>query len=268
MLSDLIDKVVPTRLRHSVGHFIWHYIICRSRLLLYPYLYILTGKIPKGIKFLPNRECSAYGLIATWEGIWTFMEIFQDEIYEKRGGPKEGDIVLDIGAYVGMFTVKSSRQVGEEGLVIAIEPEPKNFSYLTMNCRGLGNVRLVKKAVSNTDGKAKLYLSGGSALPSLTLPNRNYIEVETIALDNLIIQFKLPRVDFIKIDAEGAELEILKGAGNVLSSNNLKLAIAAYHDLPNGEREMSKLVFYLKVRGFNVYTKGGYVYAQRIIKAT
>ncbi len=265
MLSNLIDMVVPTRLRHSVGNFIWHYIICRSRLLLYPYLYILTGKIPKGIKFLPNKECSAYGIIATWEGIWTFMEIFQDEIYEKRGGPKEGDIVLDIGAYVGMFTVKASKLVGETGLVVAIEPSEDNLSLLRQNTIGRENVRIVGKAVSSSTGKAKLYISIASPCHTLINSHKEYTEIETITIDEIVSQFELPRVDFIKIDAEGFEYEILKGADSVLSGKNLKLAIASYHDLPNGEREMPKIVSHLKERGFNVYTKSGYVYAKKSI---
>ncbi len=262
-LSNLIDKVVPPRLRHLVGIFIFYYIIRRSRFLLYPYLYLLTGKIPKGIKFLPNQQCSAYGILTTWEGIWTFMEIFQDEIYEKMGSPKEGDIVIDVGAYVGMFTVKTSRQVRKKGLVIAIEPEPINFSYLAKNCGGFKNVRLVKKAVSSREGQAKLYVSKGSALHPLTQLGNKYIEVETTTVDRRVAEYKLPRVDFIKIDAEGAELEILKGSTQTLSNNNLKLAIAAYHSLPNGKHEMPMLIAFLETSGFKVCAKNGYVYAEK-----
>ena len=265
MLSNLIDKVVSTKLRHLVGSFIWRYIICRSRLLLYPYLYILTGKIPKGIKFLPNQECSAYGIHSTWDGIWIFMEIFQDEVYEKRGSPQMGDIVIDIGAYVGMFTVKASTLVGETGLVVAIEPAENNLSLLRQNTAGKRNVRIISKAVSSCIGKAKLYISDASPCHSLINSHKKYTEIETITIDALVSQLKLSRVDFIKIDAEGFEYEILKGAESVLSGKKLKLAIAAYHDLPNGKHEMPKLVSYLEARGFNVYTKGGYIYAQKAI---
>jgi len=266
-ISNLIDKIVPTRLRHQVGCFVFSHIVSKSKILLYPYLYILTGRIPKGIKFLPNKECSAYGITATWEGIWTFIEIFQDEIYEKMGSPEEGDIVLDIGAYVGMFAIKASKQVRRKGVVVAIEPETINFNYLTKNCSKYNNIKLVKKVVSSKDEKTKLYISKGSALHSLTPYSDNYIKVESTTIDSLVTHMKLPKVDFIKIDAEGAELEILQGAENTLSNNRLKLAIAAYHDLPNGKKELPELITFLKERGFLVYTKGGYIYAKRDIQA-
>jgi len=193
------------------------------------------------------------------------MEIFQDEVYEKIGSPKEGDIVLDIGAYVGMFTVKASTLVGESGLVVAIEPAENNLSFLRQNTAGRKNVRIVSKAVSNCVGKAKLYISTASPCHTLIKSHKRYTEVETTTIDALVSQLELPRVDFIKIDAEGFEYEILKGAESVLSSNNLILAIGAYHDLPNGGREMPKIVSHLKARGFNVYTKRGYVYAKKDI---
>jgi FkbM family methyltransferase len=266
MLSDLIDKVVPTKLRHRVGGFIFYYIIRRSRVLLYPYIFVLTGKMPRGIKFLPNHECEAYGIRSTWDGIWIFMEIFQDEIYEKVGRPRKGDIVLDIGAYMGMFTVKMAKLVGNAGRVVAVEPESKNLSYLRRNIEGLNNVSVVGKAASSCTGKANLYISIASPCHTLISSHSDCTEVETTTVDELVSQMKLPRVDFVKIDAEGSELEILKGSEKVLASDNLKLAIAAYHDLPNGKPEMPEIVDYLKIRGFEIHTERGYVYAKKEVK--
>lgn len=72
-------------------------------------------------------------------------------------------------------------------------------------------------------------------------------------LDNILSDLGLSHIDFIKIDAEGAEVEILKGASHVLSSPNIKLAVAAYHLLPDGRAEFPEVKSYLTQRDFKIH---------------
>jgi hypothetical protein len=75
--------------------------------------------------------------------------------------PRQGDVVIDVGAYIGYpYTLKSTKLVGDSGLVISIEPDPRNFQILAMNVEsnGLNNAILLDVAVSEKDGESPLYI--------------------------------------------------------------------------------------------------------------
>lgn len=163
---------------------------------------------------------------------------------------------------------------------MAIEPEPANLVLLRENMalNRIHNVLVVDKAVSNYKGKAKLYLSRFPTGHSLFTP-RIYpsgdnvatgksIEVGTDSLDNIVSELGLSRVDFITIDAEGSELEILKGARRTLSTYpNIKLVTAAYHYVQDGSPELPQMKLFLESIGFTVHTtkaEGLTIYAVRV----
>lgn len=241
-LVDVIRKVVPRKLAISVGVWAIHQ-ASRNWVVLKWYLTILHGTLPKNMG-LANGYCyydyEERRILAPRNAAGVFLEIFQDEVYERVWKPKEGDVVLDIGAYVGMFTVKAAKLVGETGKVIAIEPSPENYELLAQNCEGLDNVVLVKKAIMSWTGPGRLYYSKSAAANSLVTRWKRHIEVETITLDSLIEELGLDKVDIIKIDAEGAELEVLTGAYKALAKGT-RLVIAAYHTAPNGKAEIAQV---------------------------
>lgn len=75
--------------------------------------------------------------------------------------PKVGDVVIDVGAYIGYpYTLKSAKLVGDSGKVISIEPDPRNFRILAMNVEsnGLNNTTLLNVAISEKDGESLLYV--------------------------------------------------------------------------------------------------------------
>jgi len=86
-------------------------------------------------------------------------EPFETELVRKE--VKKGDVVLDIGANIGYYTLIFAKLVGQEGEVLAFEPDPNNFALLKKNIEinGYRNVSLLQKAVSNRSGKIRLYLS-------------------------------------------------------------------------------------------------------------
>lgn len=88
-------------------------------------------------------------------------EIYQEEVYERVFQIKKGDKIMDVGAHVGLFTVKAVESVGEEGLICSIEPDPKNAAMLVENVKNaaLENVVLVRKAAWSTKGTTTLFLS-------------------------------------------------------------------------------------------------------------
>ena len=266
-LADIIRATVPHRVRITVGIWVINQ-ASRTWATLQLYMGLLHGKFPKNMG-IEDRYCyynhDGKRVRAPRNAAGVFMEIFQDEVYEQVWEPGEGDTVLDIGAYVGMFAVKAAGKVGLSGRVIAIEPCPDNYRLLDWNCEGLANVTLVQKAVMAENGIGKLYYSRSPAANSLVTPWKKYVEVETITLDRLLTDLQIDKVDFVKLDAEGAELAVLSGAARLLAQGT-RLVIAAYHTAPNGKAELSQLTELLEKAGYTVQQKRGlrsYLHAEK-----
>lgn len=142
--------------------------------------------------------------------------------------PNAGDVVIDVGAATGTFTLSSANTVGKDGLVIAIEPTTQNYRALLrgIQLNGFGNVVALNIAAWNTNCKMKIFLSHRSGWHSV---KRNsglgYIEVEAKALDEVVKELRVDRVDWIKIDVEGAEIEVLKGLRNTLARWHPKIVV-------------------------------------------
>ena len=148
------------------------------------------------------------------DGVW---EEYETEMFKNH--LKSGDIVLDIGANIGYHTLIAAEIVGKSGKVYAFEPEPRNFALLKKNveANNYKNVILINKALANKSGRFKLYLSNEDNFGDFRIfdsqDNRKYVEVEMATLDDC----KIPKVDVIKMDVQGAEVLVLKGAKKTLA---------------------------------------------------
>ena len=129
-----------------------------------------------------------------------------------------GDTVLDVGAHVGYYTLLSSILVGAKGRVFAFEPNPRNYHYLDRHVylNGCRNVTTVPAAVSDRAGTAQFQFGSGSGTGKLA--SKGALEVLTITLDDFCAERGL-NPSAVKIDVEGAELEVLEGARKVLSTD-------------------------------------------------
>ncbi len=145
---------------------------------------------------------------------------------------RRDDVVIDCGAHIGAFTRVALRAGAH--LVIAIEPERANILAFKRNFEEeikSGKVRLVEKGIWDSTGKLSLHLSSVGDSHSVVLP-QNEGKDETIdvtTLDALIQHMKLSRVDFVKMDIEGAEQRALRGARQLLVRFQPRLAISSYH---------------------------------------
>ncbi len=140
------------------------------------------------------------------------------EQYLEFANLSEGDIAIDLGSYSGLTSIAFSKAVGASGKVIALEPDPLNYACVEHNIathvarNGIDNIVLLPAAASPTSGTLRLSSEGamGSALTSIVGSYRGEtIEVESVSLADLVKRQKLPRVDFIKMDIEGAELALI-----------------------------------------------------------
>ncbi|UCB43081.1 MAG: FkbM family methyltransferase [Dehalococcoidales bacterium] len=150
------------------------------------------------------------------------------EIFRKN--IRKGNIMLDIGANIGYFTLIAASLVGNEGKVFAFEPNPSAFDILRKNveANGYENVVLVPKAVSDTSGKVRLFLEKDANMRWSSIydihESSGSLEVDTIAIDDFLATSYDGAVDFIKLDIEGAELAALRGmAGLVKKGGELKI---------------------------------------------
>ncbi|MGB2661788.1 MAG: FkbM family methyltransferase [Candidatus Omnitrophota bacterium] len=139
---------------------------------------------------------------------------------------KPNMIVIDIGAHMGFYTLLFASLVGQGGKAYSFEPAKRNFIHLKENVaiNDIYCVKLFQLALSNKEGIVPLYLhpteNTGHSLINNEKAGLSVEEVQTTTLDNFIEQENIKNIDLIKIDAEGAEYSILKGAGKMLSGDN------------------------------------------------
>jgi FkbM family methyltransferase len=132
-----------------------------------------------------------------------------------------GAVIVDAGANIGIYSQFLSRCVGPTGLVHSFEPSPDNFKRLSAATRDLSNVRLTQAVVGERSGECKLYISD-----KLNVDHRAYkadgesrraVSTPMVALDDYFKPGQ--RVDLIKMDIQGYELQALRGAQRVLQEN-------------------------------------------------
>ena len=146
--------------------------------------------------------------------------------------PRKGDVFVDIGSHVGKYAVATAKAVGEEGLVVAVEPHPETFKALQVNVKlnHLGNLVALNLGAWNRSCRLKFYVGASSSEFSVDgTCYDNSMDVQAERMDGLLVHdLKLGRVDWIKIDAEKAELEVLEGLEETLSRFKPKLFVEVW----------------------------------------
>jgi FkbM family methyltransferase len=150
-------------------------------------------------------------------------------------GPHSGDIVLDCGANVGV-TIREELAAGASKIV-AIEPAPENLECLRRNFPAeiqSGRVIITPKGVWDKEDVLTLRVDPkNSAADSFVIERKGAVNVEKIPLttiDKLVSELHLERVDYIKMDIEGAEPRALAGAHDTLAKFKPRISIASYHE--------------------------------------
>ena len=138
---------------------------------------------------------------------------------------KPGAVFLDIGAHHGVYSVVAAKKLGANGVVAAFEPSAREYRRLRMHLRlnRLGSVRAEPLALGSAACTQKFFQitngdnTRGGFRPPASEDRVSEISVETVRLDDYVSQFPLARVDFVKLDVEGGEREVLQGASSVLT---------------------------------------------------
>lgn len=231
---------------------LWHQFVLRVKWVLYgrrgePYrieeqtLRYLPGTRPVRLRYSRSQNC-----IARYDALqvaWLINNL------------TEGDIAVDIGAHCGMYSILMAAKCGFTGHVVAFEPDPRSREVLVKN---LNLNPCIKRptveacACSDETGQGTLFSGGGNSLSSLARSavelsvahKPEEIQVPVVALDSYLLEHNLPEPRCVKIDAEGAEIRILKGAQRILLSKAdfiCELHPYAWPEFGNTLRELKDL---------------------------
>lgn len=164
--------------------------------------------------------------------------------FEKHLAP--GGVVYDVGANVGFYTLVAASVVGPGGRVVAFEPLPENLRYLRGHLRinGLKQVTVYDGALTDIDGVVRFKRGKSRAMGHIADEG---FPVRAMRLDRLVSGDALPPPDVIKIDVEGAEAAVLRGAREVLSTHGPTLFVATH-----GRAVHAQCVQFLQGLGYKV----------------
>jgi FkbM family methyltransferase len=231
----------------------------------------LNHRLPAAVSILPQDLMKAENRQLYYSFLATLKEIESIQFHHMYDGSfqfKRGDVVVDAGARIGTFAAKISAAVGDEGKVIAIEPEPRNFACLKKNIEAnrLTNVTAIQKMLWSRAQQLSLILSSNPASHSAYRDafygsTNESVAVEAESLDEILEDLGIGSVDFIKMDIEGSEVEAVKGMQKTLQSQ-VQLAIAAYH--PVDVKSAHEIIIpQLEQLGFDVTFVDGIAQARR-----
>jgi FkbM family methyltransferase len=183
---------------------------------------------PSGMRIVTRLED---GLIITGlntkgyggRGIYISRETIEPEFNFLNQFIDAGDVFIDVGANTGIYTLKAAKRTGENGVVISLEPFPEMLGEIAHNVKinRFNNVRLRGLCAAGNTGPDAFWTN--FSMPnsfSLLKRDENAVSfsVLKVRLDDLIIWEKLTRCNYIKIDAEGAEQEIIEGAKQIIAT--------------------------------------------------
>jgi len=192
--------------------------------------------------------------------IWFIRKLtIEYDGYLKNYKPKKGDTVLDCGAYKGHFTLIASRLVGENGLVFSFEPQAKLFDFINKRIKKYNKKNIIPINKGLYSHKSSISIEEETSDGGFSIVDRkndfvsDSATIDLIDLDSFIQDFQLKRLDFIKMDIEGAEIEALQGAKKTLKNYSPQIAIASYH-IRQGAQTAIWIEHFLTEQGYKSWT--------------
>ena len=233
------------------------------------YFFIFIHKISKFLRLSNN---SLVKLNVPKYNYKVFCPATTDDYYNMTGreeeilehfNPKMGDTVIDVGAHLGRYTLISASRVGKSGKVIAIEANPFVLKKLNKNIElnELRNTKSLNYAVYSEKTRIKLFFPNEgkkntiyNTIVSGRITSEKFIEVNADTLDNILYYagIKVDNIHWIKIDVEGAELEVLKGAHNILQNSKDIAILIEVHNIAEGRNLYENIMDLLKPYNFKI----------------
>jgi FkbM family methyltransferase len=158
-------------------------------------------------------------LIGVYTYVYGAYESPELDVLRRRAEP--GSTVFDVGGHAGIFALSLARAVGSSGFVVSFEPLPANAERIEANAQrcGISNIQVKRVASGSSSGTVRFTAAKDPALGHLARSTDSgdpTIEVEMTTLDETWEELGRPRVSVVKIDAEGAELDVVAGAHELI----------------------------------------------------
>ena len=173
---------------------------------------------------------------------------------------KKGMTCLDIGANIGYYVLLESKCVGSEGNIIAIEPSPINFECLKKNITSLKieNVQAYNIAAGEKDGTINFLIYEGAGNSCMVIPEGQesrwpgkLIEVHVRKMDSFLLELGINKIDFLRMDVEGYENNVLEGLTQILKYSKPIIHIEVHVNIIGREKTIS-MIQNLKIFGYDV----------------
>lgn len=207
-------------------------------------------------KILPNQIFILQGPLAGWRWItlsssykiWLgSYELDKQKLFIQK--VRSDKVVFDVGANTGLYSLLASKAVGSSGTVYAFEPLPRNIDFLKQNldANHVENVSIFEAAVADSAGTIKF--NQGADHATGFIGDSGDLEVETVSLDALVHEGAIAPPDYLKIDVEGAESSVLKGAQAILNKNRpiIFLAIHGSSQLEECKKLLSAANYHFEI---------------------
>ena len=180
----------------------------------------------------------------------------------------DDDVIIDVGGHIGLFSLYAS-QFCKNGSIFTFEPMAENFDLLSENIKlnNIDNIKIFNLAVSNSNSSVKLYLNQDDAGHSMFSKSSKSVTVNSISLQQIFDNNHIEHCDFLKLDCEGSEYEIIKNLPAPYFKKIKKMVIE-YHMADTNPELLDELISILKSQNYNLETKTlfkdiGFLYAIR-----
>lgn len=204
----------------------------------------------RGLRFNAGGSYAGY-LLGTWEPV--IQKAFETFL-------KPGDIIYDGGASVGYWSVLTARLVGPSGRVVSFEPLLANVERIVYNARlnGMSNVEVRREALGAADGTATFLVSADAGWGRLgehgsSLAQKvSEIDASVRSIDSLVAAGEIPAPNVVKLDVEGAEVAVLRGAATTLRAARPVLLIELHDTGKEVAQILAQLDYATEIASGNV----------------
>jgi len=215
----------------------------KARVAVTPRNWILKTRLKNGAIVAGYNRAGWGG-----RGVYIFRDEIEPELASLEHFLRPGYVFVDIGANVGAFSMKAAKEVGESGLVIAVEPFIESARQLARNIstNRFRNCRVLNLCVAQSTGQMKFYLNANKPNSFGLIKNADdpdWLSILGVSLDDLCAWEELTRLDYLKIDAEGAESMILTGGAAAIARFRPIIQVEVTltsSNLPQGYQRFSK----------------------------
>jgi len=195
--------------------------------------------------------------------VWMIQEYSDDNF-----SINNDDVIIDVGAHIGLFALFAS-QFCKNGKIFCYEPIKENYKILIENIEmnQIQNIFPNNLAVTKETSRVKIFLNDDQSGHSMFIQNKNFVEVDSKSLSDIFIDNGIKECDFLKLDCEGAEYEIIESLPSDLFTKINKTAIE-YHMFDTKPELLEQLINKLKQFSFSVHTRSlfadiGFLFAKK-----